>query len=102
MIFRARLNRSFQPTPPSSLRTSLVIKERRMISDRGLAQETSTLMLEYGARLDGLVAQAQAVCPESEFRNFRRAIGTVMGHMLLEVMNRLYCKHTDLKPEQLK
>jgi hypothetical protein len=72
-----------------------------MISDRALAQEVSTLMLEYGARLNDLVARAQVACPDSEFQQFRRGIGTVMGNMLLEIMNPLYKQHPDLKPKQL-
>lgn len=73
-----------------------------MISDRNLASEVSAVMLEYGARLNGLVAQALTTCPDPEFQKFRRAVGVVMGDMLLEIMNPLYARHPDIKPEQLK
>ncbi len=73
-----------------------------MISDRALAQEVSACMLECGAKLNELVARAQVVCPESEYSNFRLAIGKIMGEMLLEVMNPLYAQYPDLKPEQLR
>ena len=73
-----------------------------MISDRALAQEVSACMLECGAKLNDLVARAQVVCPESEYPQFRLAIGKVMGEMLLEIMNPLYAQHPDLKPASLR
>jgi hypothetical protein len=81
---------------------ALGVKEREMISDRALAQEVGACMLECSAKLHDLVARAQVVCPESEYPQFRLAIGKVMGEMLLEVMYPLYAKHPDLKPVHLR
>ena len=73
-----------------------------MISDPQVAHTVSALMLEIGAKLDASVAEVQAACPESEFVNYRRAVGSVMGTMLLDIMNPLYALHADLKPSQLR
>lgn len=95
----ANISQICDPTPIT--RSLVSVKETRMISDSSLAKEISTVMLEYGARLDDLVARAQSICPDAEFQNFRRAVGAVMGEMLTEVMNPLYAKHPNLKPREL-
>jgi hypothetical protein len=80
----------------------LGVKEAEMISDRALAQEVSACMLECTAKLNDLIAHAQVVCPDSEYPQFRLAIGRVMGEILLEVMNPLYVEHPELKPDGLR
>jgi hypothetical protein len=69
-----------------------------MISDPALAQEVIACMSECSNKLGALLKRAQAVCPESEYPQFRLAIQKVMGPMLLEVMHPLYAQHPDLKP----
>jgi len=72
-----------------------------MISNETLARQVSDLMLEYGSKLDATVAEMQSQVPEEEFIKYRRAIGRVMGAMLLDVMNPLYEMHPQMKPAQL-
>lgn len=72
-----------------------------MISNQEIAVEVSTLMLEIGAKLDESVARVQASCPQPEFERYRRAVGRVMGAMLLDIMNPLYTEHPALKPAGL-
>jgi hypothetical protein len=76
----------------------LGVKERKMISDRALAQEVSACVGECSAKLGALVKSAQTVCTESEYPQFRLAIQKVMREMLLEVMKPIYAQHPDLKP----
>ena len=69
-----------------------------MISDRALAQEVSACMVECSTKRGALVKSAQAVCPESEYPQFRIAIQKVMREMMLEVMKPIYAQHPDLMP----
>ena len=72
-----------------------------MIADRSVAEKVSTLMVEFGARLNESVATVQASYSESEFSAYRAAVGRLMGAMLLDIMNPIYGQHPDLKPPQL-
>lgn len=73
-----------------------------MIHDKQAAKVISELMLEFGARLDGSVKMIKERGEPEEFESYRRAVGKVMGSMLLDVMNPLYEEHPDLKPEGLE
>lgn len=73
-----------------------------MIENVDVAREISDLMLEYGARLDKSVALVSERCSAEELKTYRRAVGKIMGEMLLEVMNPLYARHPDLKPKELR
>ena len=76
-----------------------------MIVDE-MNQEVATkvieLMLDVGARLDNSVALVQDNCSEAEFCAYRQAVGKLMGTMLLDIMNPVFDKYPELKPEQLK
>jgi hypothetical protein len=66
-----------------------------------LAAQLSTLMLEYGAKLDPSVELVTANGSEQEALRYKRAVGRIMGEMLVEIMNPIYAEHPDLKPPQL-
>jgi hypothetical protein len=72
-----------------------------MIDDPVLAKKVSDLMLEYGARIDSLAIELHAALSDEDFNQPRRALGKVMGTMLLEVMNPIYLAHPELKPPEL-
>ena len=72
-----------------------------MISNREVAGRVSALMLEIGAKLDASVADVAASCPEAEVSDYRRAVGTIMGAMLLDIMNPIYAVHPSLGPGDL-
>lgn len=72
-----------------------------MIQDKLLARELNELMLEYAAKLNASIAQVQAKCTDEELSTYRKAVGKIMGYMLIDVMNPLYEKHPDLKPKEL-
>lgn len=72
-----------------------------MIEDEMLARGVSELMLGIGAKLDASVAGLQPLLPQDDFIRYRRAIGGIMGAMLLDVLNPIYERHPQLKPMQL-
>lgn len=67
-----------------------------------IAAQISSLMLEYGARLDQSIQLVINHGTEEEVEKYRRAVGKIMGEMLLEIMNPIYSEYPDLKPPQLK
>jgi hypothetical protein len=69
---------------------------------KDVAETISKLMIEYGAKLDDSVRLVMESCSEDEFHTYRRAVGKVMGEMLLEIMNPIYREHPDLLPEGLE
>ena len=73
-----------------------------MLTDKQTAAQISTLMLELGARLDASVVLVKDTCSESEFAEYKQAIGKLMGSMLFDVMNPLYKAHPELKPKELE
>lgn len=73
-----------------------------MIEEKDVAMEVSRLMLDFGAKLDASVALVKERCTTAEFEAYRKAIGKIMGGMLLDVVNPLYQKHPDLKPSELQ
>jgi len=73
-----------------------------MIRDETAAKAISELMLEVGTSLDDSVRMIKERCSPEEFESYRRAVGKVMGSMLLDVMNPLYELHPELKPNGLR
>lgn len=72
-----------------------------MIKNKDIAKEISELMLSYGAKLDASVAVVIDKCSNEEAIVYKRAVGKIMGTMLLEIMNPLYKQHPELKPKEL-
>jgi hypothetical protein len=73
-----------------------------MIRDARVAKEISDLMIELSGRLDGSIATVRDQCSPEEFAAYRRAVGRIMGQMLLEVLNPLYAEHPSLKPAEME
>ncbi len=69
---------------------------------REIAAQISTLMLEHAAKLDQSIQLVMTNGTEDEVVRYRRAVGKIMGEMLLEIMNPIYSEYPDLKPPQLK
>ncbi|UTW46642.1 hypothetical protein KFE80_05525 [bacterium SCSIO 12696] len=67
-----------------------------------VAVEIVDLMLEFGDRLNQSVAIVKDNCSEDELASHRRAIGKLMGSMLLDIMNPIFDEHPELKPDQLE
>jgi hypothetical protein len=73
-----------------------------MIRDEIVAREVSQLMLEIGARLDRSVELVSNNCSQEECKVYRRAVGAILGEILLTVLNPLYSEHPSLKPPELE
>ncbi|MEZ0188282.1 hypothetical protein [Ralstonia solanacearum] len=73
-----------------------------MIEDKAIAKQIGELMLDFGGRLDSSVALVQEKCTLAEFEEYRDAVGKIMGYMLLDIMNPIYLRHPDLKPDDLE
>jgi hypothetical protein len=72
-----------------------------MIKNETLAREISDLMVDIGARLDRSVERVMNTCTADELKLYRRAVGAIMGEIVLNVLNPLYSEHPSLKPPQL-
>jgi hypothetical protein len=66
--------------------------------DAAVAKEISDLMLDVTRRLDDSLTSVHDRLADDEFDHYRRAVGTVLGAILLEVLNPLYAEHPNLKP----
>jgi len=73
-----------------------------VIENVDVAREISDLMIEFLMKLDKSVATVQQNCSLDELHQYRRAVGCILGEMVDRVMNPLYLKHPDLKPDQMR
>jgi hypothetical protein len=72
-----------------------------MISDPVIARRISALMLDVSAKLNDSISDVAQRSPE-EAESYKRAVGFLLGGILLDVLNPLYKAHPDLKPAELK
>ncbi|WP_105198171.1 hypothetical protein [Escherichia albertii] len=69
-----------------------------MLKDKTIAAaDVSALMLEISSELDASVSLVQQTCDESEFNNYRSAVGEIMGRMLIDIINSIYKQCFDIK-----
>src|ERR1041385_53022 len=54
---------------------------------KDVAGEMSRLMLDVGARLDTSVVLVEERCTQGELESYRKAVGKIMGYMLIDIMN---------------
>jgi hypothetical protein len=73
-----------------------------VIKDETTARLVSELMIDIVSRLDASTAMAEEVCPPEEFKVYRRAVGGVIGEIVLEILNPLYKAHPSLKPAEME
>ena len=73
--------------------------KRTFVSNAETAKQVSDVMLDVSSRLNESIILVQDTCSEDEFKDYRRAVGAVMGEILLEVLNPLYKQHPSLKPK---
>ncbi|HRD73790.1 MAG TPA: hypothetical protein PK027_10870 [Aquimonas sp.] len=72
-----------------------------MITDHEIASEVSRRVLEVNRLLNEAVSLVQERCPEAETSEFKQAVGSVLGALLLDVVNPLYRVHPQLAPPEL-
>jgi hypothetical protein len=76
--------------------------KKAMIRDDLVAQQICDLIVEFQSRLNSSIFTVKEKCSSEEFKVYRRAVGKIMGEVLLEVMNPLYAQHPSLKPPELE
>lgn len=64
-----------------------------------LAKQLSGELNDILGRLDNSVRLVMDRCPEAEFNAYRTAIGRVMGVLVLDVLNPLYARNPEAKPD---
>lgn len=66
------------------------------------AQNLSMLMLELTAKLNESVTLVRDTCDEEEFIHYRKVVATIMGNILIDVLNPIYEEFPELKPPELR
>jgi hypothetical protein len=69
-----------------------------MISNSATARQISELMLDIFRRADESIAAVKESCPPEEAAAYQKAIGRVVGPIVMDVLEPLYEKHPGLKP----
>lgn len=67
--------------------------------ETSVAKRLSDELNDIMARLDQSTRVVMDQCPEAEFKADRSAVGRVMGSLVLDVLNPLYEKNPEVKPE---
>ena len=67
--------------------------------ETSIAKQLSDELNDIVGRLDESIRLAMDRCPEAEFTVYRRAIGRVMGMLVLDVLDPLYARNPEAKPE---
>jgi hypothetical protein len=70
--------------------------------NREASEKVVELMLRHGRELDESVRIVQSAADQCEFEQYRKAIGRIMGEMLIEIMNPIFKEYPELKPPQLR
>lgn len=73
-----------------------------MIKNLEVARQISNLMVDISRRLNSSILDVERECSSEEFKAYRRAVGSILGEILLEVMNPVYKEHPSLKPPGLE
>ena len=68
--------------------------------DIDVAERLSRLMLRLSANLDQSVAYVQDNCSDSEFKEYRRAVGQILGEICVEIEEKIWKEHPSLRPLQ--
>jgi hypothetical protein len=70
------------------------------ISDATAAREVSTMMLEFGSRLEQSTELVHSSCSVEEWKAYKRAAATIYADMFIYVLEPLYKEHPSLKPPE--
>lgn len=72
-----------------------------MVSDKQIASEISSRVLEVNRLLNEVISLAQGGSSPDELSVLKLAVGRVLGELLVEIVNPLYRAHPELKPDGL-
>lgn len=73
-----------------------------MITPSNLASDVSIAGENFVEALGKYLSTAKDECPPEEYERFRKAIGSVIGTLEIEMLWPLYRQHPDLEPENLR
>lgn len=73
-----------------------------MISNPDLAAKITASMLATSRRLNESLLDARERCSDEEFQWYRRAVGKILGEMLLEVLNPIWADHPELMGREMQ
>ena len=66
------------------------------------AIKVNETLLDCYFKLHETIDVVREHCDEEERKAYSRAVGKVLGYLLLDVLEPIYVEHPDLRPEQLK
>ena len=72
-----------------------------MITSTKLATEVSIAGEHFVETLSKCLIDAQTSCSPEEYEQFRKAVGSVVGTLEIDMLWPLYKKHPELEPENL-
>jgi hypothetical protein len=75
------------------------VKGHRM--ELEVAEKLSVLMMRIVAQLDQSTAYVRDNCSRKEFEDFRRVAGQVMGMIYVDIEEKLWAEHPQLRPQSL-
>jgi hypothetical protein len=69
--------------------------------DIKVAEALSLLMMRINSNLNDSVALVRDKCSAEDLHWYRREVGKVMGAVYLDIEERLWTEHPDLKPREM-
>ncbi len=73
-----------------------------MIKDKNNAKVVSDMVIRVSQDLNSSLIEMSDKLSDEEIKNYKLAVGKVLGHILIDIMNPLYDEHPELKPKGLK
>ena len=73
-----------------------------MITSTELAAEVSIAGERFVETLSKCLVAAQSSCLPEEYEQFKKAVGSVIGTLEIEMLWPLYRRHPELEPENLR
>lgn len=72
-----------------------------MFQDKQAAQAVHELALKIGKELDNSIVSIQQALSDEELKNYKLAVGKVMGDLFFEIMQPIYELHPEMVPDEL-
>ncbi len=69
--------------------------------NREVAEKLTVLMLQINSKLQDSVAFVRDTCTSKEVEAYRKAVGNIMGTILMNIEEPIYKEHPSLMPDGL-
>lgn len=73
-----------------------------MIEDPKIAKEIAATLTDCSSKLNESIRLVQQKCNDDEFQKYRKSAGFVMGYLYTDVLAKIYHKHPDLEPPEIR